>query len=362
MIDELGGSEQVVIRYIVNIKVADVNDNAPIFENDYYEFSVRENAPVFSEVFQFRATDNDASTNNLIYNINENIFFTVNSTTGQLILRESLDAEVQPEYEFLVSVSDMRLLITTSVRIYVIDVNEPSSVSLLASNPHDSVPQVIENEVTDEIMSVRIHDSDTEESNRHNNITVVGEGAKFFRARPMVTEITDTYTSMFVITQIQPVDFEQNDTIQIELQTTERGDVVLHQTLLYNLVVINVNDNEPILTTTRFNFTEDEEGGSSDHQIVDLSKYGFDEDGGRVGEYVLVSVRTGEGEWTDLTRYFEGILNETTGILSTEGLDISLDREVLGNTLIFFVNLTDTGDPSSALTGRELYGDTTGRE
>ena len=343
-------SSSTQVTYVLE----DVNDNDPTFENSSYVISVREDQPVLSEIFQFQATDIDAGSNggtDLLYSIDQNDFFTVNQTTGHLILTRGLDADPQTAdttYELTVNATDMGTiprLGTTNVYINIIEVNERATVTFLESNPHTT--EITENQITQGIAFFEIEDRDGEESNRDNTLAVVGDSAEYFRA-VQFPNMPNMFTQVFVITQIAPVDFEQNRTVCIKLQTTEGGDIVLSQTFFYNLTVLDENDNKPSLSTTRFNFTEDVEGGSGNRQVVDLSEVVFDPDdaaNGMVGEYVLISVREGEGDMEDLTQEFSGALDQTTGILSTRGLDISLDRDVLGNTLEFQVNLTDMGDP-----------------
>ena len=343
-------SSSTQVTYVLE----DVNDNDPTFENSSYVISVREDQPVLSEIFQFQATDIDAGSNggtDLLYSIDPNDFFTVNQTTGHLILTRGLDADPQTAdttYDLTVTATDRGMTPrsgTASVRINIIDVNERATVTFVESNNH--VTEITENQITQGIAFFEIEDRDGEESNRDNTLAVVGDSAEYFRA-VQLPNMPDRFTQIFVITQTGAVDFEQNRTVYIELQTTEGGDTVLSQTFFYNLTVLDENDNKPSLSTTRFNFTEDVEGGSGNRQIVDLSEVVFDPDdaaNGMVGEYVLISVKEGEGDMVDLTQEFSGVLDQTTGILSTRGLDISLDREVLGNTLEFQVNLTDMGDP-----------------
>ena len=112
--------------------VGDVNDNAPSFESSIYQLTVTENSTSMPNILQVRATDPDSGPGGVVdsYRIasgNTNDTFSLNSTTGVLGVRASLDREAIDSYVLVVSASDQGptpLTGTAVVRVTVGDVDD----------------------------------------------------------------------------------------------------------------------------------------------------------------------------------------------------------------------------------------------
>ena len=82
----------------LHIAVRDVNDNAPVFEDDPVVITVRENTGVGSLVNTFSAVDRDSGPRGQVrYSIEsqspEGIWFSINARTGEMKLEKALDYE-----------------------------------------------------------------------------------------------------------------------------------------------------------------------------------------------------------------------------------------------------------------------------
>ena len=100
------GSPRLTGTGTLYVIVEDVNDHRPIFENDVYEFSIKENVPKNSQVGQIEALDKDKDENGKIeYSLIGTEFFTINDQ-GVILTSENLDREAQVYHEFQVLASD----------------------------------------------------------------------------------------------------------------------------------------------------------------------------------------------------------------------------------------------------------------
>ena len=129
---EDGGFPQRSSTAILQVSVADTNDNHPVFKEDEIEVSIPENAPVGSSVTQLHATDADIGENarihfyfsNLVSSMAKRLFY-LNSTTGLITVKEPLDREESPNHKLLVLASDGGLMPTRAmVLVNVTDVND----------------------------------------------------------------------------------------------------------------------------------------------------------------------------------------------------------------------------------------------
>uniref|UniRef100_A0A3B3URP1 Cadherin domain-containing protein n=1 Tax=Poecilia latipinna TaxID=48699 RepID=A0A3B3URP1_9TELE len=111
----------------VIISVLDRNDNAPRFSQIHLA-EVSENAPIGHTVLQITSTDDDVDSNAVInYYIpdqNQDLPFDIESTTGCIFIRRSLDREAQDHYVLKVNANDSAWSVSTDVSIFVLDFND----------------------------------------------------------------------------------------------------------------------------------------------------------------------------------------------------------------------------------------------
>lgn len=118
---------------IVPVHLADINDNAPVFNREIYEVSVPETSPPNTPVIRLKVTDRDEGKNAQvsleIVGGNEGGEFRVNADTGMLYTAVPLDAESKAFYTLTVSAIDqgntgMRKQSSAKVKINVQDTND----------------------------------------------------------------------------------------------------------------------------------------------------------------------------------------------------------------------------------------------
>ncbi|NXH10035.1 PCDGI protein, partial [Bucco capensis] len=128
----------------LRINVTDANDNPPVFVQDRFHVSLREDVPPGSTVLNVSATDADAGTNARISYDFEKMpakvlqKFVVDAESGSITLQEALDFEDTRGYTLLIEAKDGGGLAThCKVEVEVLDVNDNApEISLLSvSNP-----------------------------------------------------------------------------------------------------------------------------------------------------------------------------------------------------------------------------------
>lgn len=116
----------------VNIKLLDMNDNAPIFDQSSYKFNVNENATIGTKIGEVAATDKDYGIYGEIeYSITGfgSHLFKTDKTKGGLFIGQKLDYEKQKSYSLtLIAKDGGGKVTTTSLYIDVLDVNDNAPV------------------------------------------------------------------------------------------------------------------------------------------------------------------------------------------------------------------------------------------
>lgn len=115
------------------VQLADINDNAPVFDREEYEANIPETAPINSPVIKVKVTDADIGKNaEVLLEIvggNEGKEFRINSDTGMLYTAVPLDAETKSYYTLTVSALDQgnmgsRKQTAAKIKVNVIDTND----------------------------------------------------------------------------------------------------------------------------------------------------------------------------------------------------------------------------------------------
>ncbi|XP_059061390.1 cadherin-23 [Achroia grisella] len=112
----------------VNIKLLDMNDNAPLFEEPSYKFNVLENATIGTKIGDVQATDKDygifGEIDYILTGFGSNLFKT-DSNKGGIYVAQLLDYEKQKSYSLTLLAKDGGGKgTTTSIYVDVLDVND----------------------------------------------------------------------------------------------------------------------------------------------------------------------------------------------------------------------------------------------
>ena len=128
------GNPPLSTNLTLHIDVQDFNDNAPEFERDEYQVSVKESLEVNSQFLQLTATDADTGNNaRLTYKLVDppGKLFGIFPNSGWLYLKGELDRETIDQYRLTIEVTDNGTpskSARTRALVRVLDVNDHSPV------------------------------------------------------------------------------------------------------------------------------------------------------------------------------------------------------------------------------------------
>lgn len=119
------------ISGLVTVQVLDINDNAPIFVSTPFQATVLENVPLGYSIIHIQAVDADSGDNSrLEYRLTEttpNFPFSINNSTGWIVVAAELDRESVDFYNFGVEARDHGYPVmssSASISMTVLDVND----------------------------------------------------------------------------------------------------------------------------------------------------------------------------------------------------------------------------------------------
>ncbi|MBN3275785.1 PC11X protein, partial [Polyodon spathula] len=328
---EDGGSPPKSSTAILQVTIADVNDNRPVFKESEIELSIPENAPVGTSVTQLHATDADLGLNaqihfsfsNQISNAAKRLF-NIDSTTGLITIKEPLDREASPVHKLMVLASDgsstpSRAIVT--VNITDINDNVPSIDTRYIINPINGTVLLSEKApLNTKIALITVTDKDAD---LNGKVTCYTDHEVPFRLKPV-------FDNQFLLETAAPLDYETTREYAIKIVASDSGKPPLNTSAMVLIKIKDENDNVPTFTqpVIALSIPENNAPGT---QLTKISA--TDADSGRNAE---ISYSLGY----DAPSVFN--LDRRSGILSVVR---RLDREKQ-DKYTFTVVAKDNGSPS----------------
>ncbi|XP_066450093.1 protocadherin gamma-B5-like [Eleutherodactylus coqui] len=325
-----GGNPVQTGTALINVIVTDFNDNAPVFTQDVYKVSVRENIPVNSTILQVSASDEDEGVNaKITYSIRttaKNILqaFAINPRNGEIKTKGQLDYEMFRFYEMLLQADDGGgLAAKAKVLIEITDENDNApEISITSSSdliPEDSAPGTM-------VALIQVHDPD---SGENGEVQCIIKGDLPF-------ELISSGSNFHKVVTKSNLDREQVSSYNITIQASDKGSPQMTSTKVIGLDVTDVNDNAPVFEKLIYSafVTENNLPGAS---IFSVQARDMDsEDNAKI----TYAIMTGRNEEDSLSSYIS--MNPVTGVIYAQrSFDYEKQKE-----FNIQINARDNGSPS----------------
>ncbi|XP_063785534.1 protocadherin alpha-5-like [Pseudophryne corroboree] len=231
------GTSQVVIN------VEDVNDNALLCDQPFYQCSVDENAAKGTLLLKIHATDSDEGKNGEIFYEFSNMgmdevskVFSLDKQTGEIIVKGEVDYGNLNIYEIQVDAVDNgehSMVGHCKVLVTVVDVNDnPPEITVTSL----SVPVPEDSPQGTTVAIISVHDKDSG-LNGKVNCHLVGHTP--FKVNP-------AFMGDFALTVNGLLDREINDKYEVVITAKDEGYPSISVSKTLNIVLSDVNDNAPI--------------------------------------------------------------------------------------------------------------------
>ncbi|XP_072486647.1 protocadherin alpha-13-like isoform X4 [Notamacropus eugenii] len=327
-----GGKPELTGSVELLIKVLDVNDNAPQFDQSVYKVRMSENASNGTLVIQLNASDADDGTNGHIsYSFRSPVpsevrrTFHIGSDTGKIRVKGELDFEKKNMYEIRVEAIDKGNLPMAghcTVLVEILDTNdnspEVSVTSLSLPVQEDSPPGTV-------IALISVSDRDSG-ANGHVTCSLSPPG-------PFM--LVSTFRNYYSLILEGPVDRERVPAYELVVIARDGGTPALWATASVSVGIGDVNDNAPTFEQPVYTVFVKENNPPGCH-IFTVSASDPDALENALVSYSLVERRVGE---RPLSSYVS-VHSESGKVYALQ----PLDHEEL-ELLQFQVNARDAGFP-----------------
>ncbi|XP_026214110.1 protocadherin gamma-A11-like [Anabas testudineus] len=240
-----GGEPQRSGTMQIHVTVLDVNDNAPVFTQNVYKASVKENSLTGTVITKVSASDVDKGSNGEVsYLISSSIRSTSElfriTEEGNLILNGPIDFEKARNYEIDIEAVDRGGLSDSSkVVIDIGDINDNTPVINIISSSN-SVGEDSSSNTVVAVMSVNDHDSEENGKVR----CVINKNIPF--------TITSTSSSLYSIVTENNLDRERSSEYNITVTCSDEGVPSLSSSVTLTLQISDVNDNAPVFERSSY--------------------------------------------------------------------------------------------------------------
>ncbi|KAM6923460.1 uncharacterized protein FYW49_005909 [Xenentodon cancila] len=234
------------------VDVLDVNDNSPLFSNEMYSTTVKENVPVGTVVIQVNATDlDDGANGEIVYSFGNEVdlrikeLFSIDEDTGEVTVRGPIDFEKSKSYEIDIQASDkgpVPLTSDKSVIINILDVNdnapEIEMTSFSASIKEDS-------KIGTTVALISVRDLD---SGMNGKVICSIKQEVPFTLSPSLQE------NMYAVVTKSQLDREIIPQYDVTIIAKDSGDPSFSTEKTIRVVVSDVNDNFPEFSSSPYTF------------------------------------------------------------------------------------------------------------
>lgn len=243
----------------LQVNVLDCNDHAPTFEAEQFDTSIRESATVGSTVITLRATDQDIGKNSEIEYLIETVngggvttpeqdanTFKIDSKSGVISTRSSLDRETADIYSIVVHASDMatpqdeRKSASATVIVKVLDDND----NYPQFSERTYSVQVSEDKWDDTNIIAQIRATDADDGNNAaiRYAIIGGNTQSQFAIDSMSGDVS----------LVKPLDYESVRSYRLVIRAQDGGSPSKSNTTQLLVNVLDANDNSPRFYTSQF--------------------------------------------------------------------------------------------------------------
>ncbi|XP_054840724.1 protocadherin gamma-A6-like [Eublepharis macularius] len=224
----------------IQVIVLDANDNAPVFSQPLYAFTIEENISKGSTIGRVRAVDRDEGIyGELRYSFKkatkkDSQMFFFNATTGTITVIGDVDFEISSSYEFEVQAEDYGgLFDRAKVEITVTDLNDNApelAVSFLTNSINENSP-------TGTVIAIlNVEDRDS---------GINGEISCLI-SQILPFQLKKSIGNFYSLVTVDALDREQMEAYNITVTATDHGTPSRSTSLIIPLQVLDTNDNPPL--------------------------------------------------------------------------------------------------------------------
>lgn len=296
----------------VNITIADINDNAPVFPKLRDTITVSQNTPPGTVLFIAHAHDYDSGANGRVQYFlksSRNGTFVVDPSLGTVMLNQSLQVDHQQRYSLEIVAKDEGELPLSSTLMLTVNIDHTTAEDSLAFETLVYQVEIGEGYRKDaRVIQVRAHRSRGTHMS-HSGLTYSLQAEDGFPPAPFRVHPKTGWLYLS-----HNLDYETESVYRFRVLATASEASLTNTTATATVIVLvlDINDNAPVFSSEVYYFTVSE--GSSPQGLVGTVK-AIDKDFGKNSQlsYILLS----DGKFFRINTKTGKLIHIKNGILSS---------------------------------------------
>ena len=329
IVAEDNGDPKLTGTIVVDIVIADSNDNSPIFTQSPINVTIEETVEIGTEILRLTATDADLGINSeIIYSLSNNQLgkihelFEVNETTGALCVKSALTNAAQ--YRIIVEATDQGeqpLMTQGIVVIHVLDANNNPpeiNVNLFSDTGIAKISEYAD--IGTVVAHIALIDKDT---------GINGMIQCDISSDHDVFKLQGFDVNEYKVTVAKGLDRETREFVYVIINCHDKGVPPLNSYVEFSVQIIDENDHPPRFLQEIY-FVDVYENNEIDTELVQVSA--IDDDIGKNGEILYSAWATGK---------YQFYIDAMSGFIKTMS---TFDREV-DDRITLYAYAKDAGTP-----------------
>nr|KAF6400970.1 FAT atypical cadherin 4 [Rousettus aegyptiacus] len=242
--DKGSPSQSTSVKVIINI--LDENDNAPRF-SQIFSAHVPENSPLGYTVTRVTTSDEDIGVNAISrYSVvDRSLPFTINPSTGDIVISRPLNREDTDRYRIQVSAQDSGWTVSTDVTIFVTDVND-NAPRFSRPSYYLDCPEL--SEIGSKVTQVSAADPD--EGSNGQVFYFIKSQSEYFRINATTGEIFNKQVLKYQnVSGFSNVNINRHSFI---VTSSDRGNPSLLSETTVTINIVDSNDNAPQFLKSKY--------------------------------------------------------------------------------------------------------------
>ncbi|XP_051013318.1 protocadherin-23 [Acomys russatus] len=236
------------------IRVLDVNDNPPIFSQDFYQATVPELIPGGSPVLTLSATDLESS-ENISYRILSSLEgFAIDPRNGTIFTTDSVSLlDEMSSLRFLVEASDGGLPSLRALTLVEIEIQDVNSYAPEFTAGHYNLSLSEDAPIGSTLMTFSTIDRDYAFENTHTEYSIIsGNLHNCFHIETGLLRSEHSRQQAGALVLLRALDREASAIHELVILASDRGHPPLSSTCVITIEVLDVNDSPPKFSSQQY--------------------------------------------------------------------------------------------------------------
>ncbi|XP_062963422.1 protocadherin-23 isoform X2 [Cynocephalus volans] len=238
----------------LRVRVLDINDNPPLFSQDFYQVTVPESVPVGYSVLTVSATDLESNENISYRILSSSKEFSIDPMNGTIFtINPVLLLDKRSTIRFLVEASDGGIPDLRAVTLVEIEIQDVNNHAPEFTVEHYNLSLSEDAQIGSTLVTFSTIDRDWTHENTYVEYSIIGGNSQNnFHVETSFIPSEHPYKQVGYLVLFHSLDRETTARYQLVILASDHGCPLLSSTTMVSIEVVDVNDNPPVFSSLKY--------------------------------------------------------------------------------------------------------------